>query len=59
MTIKKDWLIISIFTLITVIAWVVFDIIHSRSQVEIPTEIKNVLDPVNPNFDTKVFGNRP
>lgn len=59
MIIRKDWLIISIFTLITVIAWVVFDIIHSRSQVEIPTEIKNVLDPINPNFDTDVFKNVP
>lgn len=56
---RKQWLVIAILTLITVISWVIFDIIHSRAQVEIPTDIKNVLDPINPNFDTKALENIP
>lgn len=56
---KKEWLIIAILTLITIILWVIFDVIHLRSQVEIPTDLKNVLDPINPNFDTKALENIP
>lgn len=50
---KKEWLIAAILTLITVLAWVVFDIIHARSSVEIPQNLKEVIEPINPNFDTK------
>jgi len=56
---RKSSLILTILTLITIIAWVIFDVIHARSKVEIPTEIKNVLDPVNPNFDIKALENIP
>lgn len=56
---SKTWLIITILTLITIVAWVVFDVIHARSKVEIPTEIKNVLDPINPNLDIKALENIP
>ena len=48
---RKEFLIISIATLITVIAWVVFDILHARAQVKIPDNIKEVIEPINPNFD--------
>ncbi len=48
---KKGALIIAITTLLTVMAWVVFDIIHARSQVNIPEDIQSVIAPINPNFD--------
>lgn len=57
--IKKDWLIGVILTITTIVAWVTFDIIHTRSQVEIPTEIQSILEPVNPNFSTEVLDNIP
>ena len=56
---KKDWLVGAILTLITIIAWVTFDIIHTRSQVEIPTEIQSILEPIDPNFSTQVLENIP
>lgn len=56
---KKDWLIVSIITLIAIISWLIFDIMHKSSQVDIPVEIKNVLDPINPNFDIKALENIP
>lgn len=48
---RKEFLIISIATLITVIAWVVFDILHARAQVQIQADVKEVIEPINPNFD--------
>ena len=50
---RKEWLIAAILTFITILAWVVFDIIHTRSQVEIPPNIKEAIEPINSDFDTK------
>lgn len=50
---KKEWLIAAILTFITVCAWVVFDILHTRSQVEIPANLQEVIEPINPEFDTQ------
>ncbi len=49
---RKEWLIAVIFTFITVCAWVVFDIIHSRALVEIPAQQKEIIEPISPNFNT-------
>lgn len=52
---SKQFLYIIIATFITVIAWVVLDIIHSRSEVQIPTEVNQLLEPVNPQFDQEAI----
>ncbi len=56
---RKEWLIAAILTLVTVLAWVVFDILHTRSQVEIPQKIQEVLEQVNPEFDTSNLESTP
>lgn len=50
---KKEWLIAAILTFITVCAWVVFDIIHARAQVQIPTQLQQVIEPISPDFNTQ------
>lgn len=50
---RKEWLIAVILTFITIIAWVVFDIIHARSQVEIPQKLQEIIEPIDPNFDLR------
>ena len=50
---KKELLIAAILTFITIIAWVVFDILHTRSSVEISPKLQEVIQPINPNFNTK------
>lgn len=49
---KKQWMVAAILTFITVCAWVVFDILHARSSVEISPKLKEVIEPLNPEFDT-------
>lgn len=53
--IKKEWLIATILTFLTIIAWVVFDILHTRSQVEIPSNLKELTEPLDPNLNTQVL----
>lgn len=48
---KKQWLIAAILTFITICAWVVFDILHARSSVEISPKLQEVIEPLDPNFD--------
>lgn len=49
---KKQWLIATILTFITISAWVIFDILHTRSQVEISPKLQEVIEPIDPNFNT-------
>lgn len=51
----KQFLYIVIATFITVIAWVVLDIIHTRSQVKPSNEVQQFLEPLNPAFDQEVI----
>lgn len=52
---RKEWLIAAMITFFSIMAWMVFDVIHTRSKVEIPQKIQDVLEPVNPNFDTQAL----
>lgn len=36
-------------------AWIIFDILHTRASVQISPEIKQILDPVDPVFDASVI----
>lgn len=56
---KKQWLIAAILTFITVCAWVVFNILHTRAKVEIPSKIQEVIEPLNPEFDTSGIESTP
>lgn len=49
---RKEWLVAAILTLVTIIAWVTFDIIHTRSQVETPEKWQQVIEPISPDFNT-------
>lgn len=51
MTTKKEWLTAVILTFITLCAWVVFDILHTRSQVEITPKLQEIIEPISPQFD--------
>lgn len=48
---KKQWLIAAILTFITICAWVAFDALHTRSQVEISPKIKDLIEPISPDFN--------
>lgn len=50
---RKEWLIAAILTFLTICAWVVFDILHTRAQVEIPSKTKELIEPISPEFDTQ------
>lgn len=56
---RKEWLIAAIATFITICAWVIFDIIHARAQVEIPQNLKEIIEPISPDFNTSVLESTP
>lgn len=52
---SKQWLIATILTFITICAWVGFEILHTRANVEIPSKVQEVIEPIDPNFDTSAL----
>ncbi len=48
---KKQWLIAAILTFATICAWVVFDALHVRQQVEISPKVKGLIEPISPAFN--------
>ncbi len=56
---RKEWLIAAILTFTTICAWVIFDILHTRSNVEISPKLQEVIQPINPNFNTKGLESNP
>lgn len=56
---RKEWLIATIFTFITVLAWVVFDIVHTRSEVQIPQKLQEAIEPISPDFNTQSLESAP
>ncbi len=56
---KKGWLVATIFTFLTICAWVVFDILHTRAKVEIPAKTQEVIEPINPELNTKPLESLP
>lgn len=51
----RQFLIVVTITFVTVTLWVISDILHSRSQVTIPTETKRLIEPVDPNFNLQII----
>lgn len=52
---KKGYLIVAIATLITVVGWVIFDIIHARSNVQVPADLEKLVEPLDPNLDVSIL----
>lgn len=48
----RQFLIIVTITFLTVVIWVVSDILHARSKVTIPPETLQLIEPISPEFDT-------
>lgn len=56
---KKSLFIIATITLITIIGWVVFNVIHARAKTEIPPETQKLIEPINPTFDQETIKSLP
>lgn len=56
---SKKWLTAAILTFITILAWVVFDILHARSSVEVPQKVQQVIEPISPDFNTQSLESSP
>lgn len=48
-------LILSLFSLITVVAWIVFDVYHAATTSRISQIQQELMTPLNPTFDTSVI----
>lgn len=48
---RKEFLVIAIATLATIIAWAIFDIIHKSAGVSLPANVQQIIEPIDPKFN--------
>ena len=48
---NKDFLTIAMFTLVTVFAWIVFDVYHAVRTSSVTEVQERLVAPLNPRFD--------
>lgn len=48
---RKEWVILSFLTLLTVLAWVFFDVYHAATTSTITPVQEKRIKSLNPNFD--------
>lgn len=51
----RYFLYVVIATFITVLIWFGMEIKHSQSKNQVAPEVQQLLEPLNPNFDTGVI----
>lgn len=49
---KKEFIVILIITFLVIMIWIIAEIIHSKPSVPIDPKLQQLLDPLDPNFDT-------
>jgi len=52
---NKEILFLSIFTFLTVVAWIAFDVYHSATASTITPIQQELIRPLTPSFDTEVI----
>lgn len=54
---QKDWLVIAIFTFLTVFAWIVSDVYHAVVTSQITEVQAQLIAPLNPRIDQIAIDN--
>lgn len=52
---KKEFIVILIITFLVIMVWIIAEIIHSKPSVSVDPKLKQLLDPIDPNFDTSTL----
>lgn len=52
---SKQLLYVVIFTFIVALLWVTSNVIHSQKEITIPPGTQELMEPINPNFDTEIL----
>ncbi len=52
---NRDFIILSVLTLVTVILWTVFEIVHTTQKSTITPVVQTQIKPIAPNFDMKTL----
>lgn len=52
---ERDLLLISLFTFLTVSAWIFFELIKTTKTTTVPTTVEKIITPVSPTLDSQVF----
>lgn len=52
---NKDFIILAFFTLVTVLLWMFFELLHTANKSTITPVVAEQIKPIVPHFDTKLL----
>lgn len=52
---NRDFIVLSVLTLATVILWTVFEVVHTLQKSTITPIVQTQIKPIAPNFDIKIL----
>jgi hypothetical protein len=52
----RDILLVSIFTFLTVLSWISFELLQTVKTTTVSSEVQQVITPINPKIDLSVLG---
>ena len=55
MTISKEWVILLVFSLITTLAWIGFEVHRAYTTTTIPEVLEEQMAPLNPELDQEAL----
>lgn len=51
----RDILLVSVFTFLTILSWILFELIKTVKTTTVTASVQQVITPMSPNIDTSIF----
>ena len=51
----RDILLVSVFTFLTILSWILFELIKTVKTTTVTASVQQVIIPMSPNIDTNIF----
>lgn len=51
----RDILLVSVFTFLTILSWILFELIKTVKTTTVTATVQQVITPMSPNIDTNIF----
>ena len=51
----RDILLVSIFTFLTILSWILFELIKTAKTTTVSASVEHIITPLSPKIDTEIF----
>lgn len=52
---RQQFITILVISFIVLIAWLIFEFLHTKASVKVDIKVQDLLEPINPDFDKETL----